>query len=207
MKRKISLLFDLDGTLWDTSITTFEAAKTILHDDIISMETIKKSMGKTKDENAKLYFPNLNKEEAFVLLDEISKENRRLIENGEAYIYPNVENTLNTLSKDYDLFIISNSSSNEYVNLISRYIKVPFKEKLAAGSINMDKENAIKHIIKKYNIERAIYIGDTIIDKLSAENNNIPFVYASYGFGSVIDNGYIINSIDDIIELISSFIK
>ena len=37
--------------------------------------------------------------------------------------------------------------------------------------------------MKRNDIKRAIYVGDTIKDKKAAEYANIPFVYASYGFG------------------------
>lgn len=200
--KKISLLFDLDGTLWDTSISTYEASKKVRE---VNLDIVKKGMGKTKEENAKLYFPDLDVSCGCQLIDEISLENVKLINDGNAKIYPGVIDTLKKLSKKYDLFIVSNSASSNYVNLILKYIDVHFVELVAAGEKGMNKEEAIGYILDKYQPDYAFYIGDTTIDRDSARANKLPFIFARYGFGDVDDYEYAINSIEDLTNIIDNF--
>ena len=43
-----------------------------------------------------------------------------------------------------------------------------------------------------------MYVGDTRIDLEAAYKNNIPFVYAKYGFGKSINTNYSINEINEL---------
>ena len=45
-------------------------------------------------------------------------------------------------------------------------------------------KDIINYYLQSLNIDNAIYIGDTYKDYLAAKDNNLPFVFASYGFGS-----------------------
>ena len=72
------IIFDLDGTLWDTIDATYKAANKISnkYDDIklITIDTVKSGMGLSSVENAKNYMPYLNESKALNYLKEISKE-------------------------------------------------------------------------------------------------------------------------------------
>ena len=57
----------------------------------------------------------------------------------------------------------------------------------------IDKE--IKKIIENNNIEKAVYVGDTIKDKEASTYAGIPFIYANYGFGDLTNEKYYINGI------------
>ena len=52
--------------------------------------------------------------------------------------------------------------------------------------------------MQRNNIKKAIYVGDTEGDREAAKKANIPFIYASYGFGEVSDYDYKIDSISDL---------
>ena len=51
------------------------------------------------------------------------------------------------------------------------------------------------------NLKKAIYVGDTQMDREAAKLADIPFVFASYGFGQVIDYDFIITELSDIVKL------
>ena len=38
-------------------------------------------------------------------------------------------------------------------------------------------------MIKRNNIDKAVYVGDTILDMQAADEAGIPFIHAAYGFG------------------------
>ena len=50
-------------------------------------------------------------------------------------------------------------------------------------------------------MKNPIYIGDTEGDMKAAKIADIPFVYAKYGFGSVLNYDYSINSFDELIGI------
>ena len=49
-------------------------------------------------------------------------------------------------------------------------------------------------------LKNTIYIGDTIVDKKTAENAGIKFIYASYGYGNLKNIKNKINKFDDILD-------
>ena len=197
----IGILFDLDGTLWNTIIPTHKAANDIAKDNNlkeITLDTIIDGMGKDKIYNAKNYYPEVDLNKALQLLDKSSIKNNYYIENKEASIYPNVEETLQKLSNKYNLYIVSNCFDNNYINNFKSYLNVDFKDSIAAGSLNINKAEAIKLIINNNNIDTAIYVGDTKLDYDSATEANIPFIYCTYGFGAIDNCKYSINNIKEL---------
>lgn len=206
----IGILFDLDGTLWNTIIPTHKAANDIAKDNNlkeITLDTIIDGMGKDKIYNAKNYYPEVDLNKALELLDQSSQKCTEYLKNKEAIIYENIEKTLQTLSKKHDLYIVSNSFDNDYINTFKSYLDVNFKDFIAAGALNINKAEAIKLIIKRNNIDKAIYVGDTKLDYDSSKEANIPFIYAKYGFGNIDKYEYSINDIKDLISVIPSIYK
>ena len=207
---KIGIIFDLDGTLWDTIIPTHKAANEIAKDNNlkeVSKETIINGMGKDKNYNATNYYPEVDLDTALELIDQSSVRNTYHLKNKEAIIYPDVEKTLQELSKKYELYIASNCFDNDYILTFKSYLNVNFKEFIAAGSLNLNKAEAIKLLIEKNKLAKAIYVGDTQLDYESANEANIPFIYCTYGFGNIDNYKYSINSITELDEMINTIIK
>ena len=77
------IIFDLDGTLWDTIDATYQATMNITskRNDInkISKKTVKTGMGLSFEENVEHYMPNLEKEKSVEILRQINKETIKLI--------------------------------------------------------------------------------------------------------------------------------
>lgn len=77
-----------------------------------------------------------------------------------------------------------------------------FRDYESNGRTKLSNGENIKLIIERNNIKSAIYVGDTISDKKAADYANIPFIYASYGFGNVEQYDYKIDSISEIVSVI-----
>ena len=60
-------------------------------------------------------------------------------------------------------------------------------------------------VIERNNITKAFYVGDTILDFEAAQKANIPFVFATYGFGKVQNPDYIIEKPKDLINIANEF--
>ena len=142
-------------------------------------------------------------------MDEIAILNINSLKISGGNIYDGVKDTLELLSKKYDLYIVSNTANYEYIDafLDGNNVRRYFKDYIAASSINLSKSDAIKKIIDENKIECAIYVGDTIYDQEASIDASIPFIWAKYGFGRNICAEYSINSFSEIINVIENVIK
>lgn len=77
------------------------------------------------------------------------------------------------------------------------------KDHLCYGDTGLHKGETIKLLMKKNNIDEAIYVGDTQGDFEACEMANIPMIFASYGFGKVENPAYTINDIKELPSLMA----
>ena len=203
---KKGIIFDLDGTLWDTSAQIIPAWNTVLlrhNQNAITADEMVNYIGKTLEDISKLMFPNLPFDKAMAILDECCREEQNYLRQHGGTLYPNLEATLQSLKEQFSLYIVSNCHS-EYLNsfFIAHNLKDYFEDYETHGNTGLFKAENIKLVVKRNNLEKAIYVGDTELDKLSAESADIPFIYASYGFGKVNSADHEIKQFSDLIRII-----
>ena len=108
-----SILFDLDGVLWDTIESCVKVLAEVKnkHKEItrdITAEEVRRCMGLPFEQIVEIYYGYIEKEKAVLLAQEAFRNNiQNLLENG-GIPYPNLENTIRGLSKRYKLCIVSN---------------------------------------------------------------------------------------------------
>lgn len=201
------IIFDLDGTLWDTTMNTYKAANIIasLYDEVkeISLDIIKKGMGLGEKENAKNYMPYLNEDKAVYYLNEIIKKNIETMDEDGAILYDGVYDTIVNLSKKYKLGIITNNK-DEYVDTFFKIsgLKDYFVDYMGAATYGITKGEAIKKMIDRNNEPNSFYVGDIEKDMISTEEAGINFIHARYGFEPELDSQYYIDDIRDLEELL-----
>jgi phosphoglycolate phosphatase len=61
--------------------------------------------------------------------------------------------------------------------------------------------------MKRNNLKDVVYIGDTLGDFLACQEVNVPFIYASYGFGKVTEARWKIDNPSELITTINHIIK
>lgn len=66
----------------------------------------------------------------------------------------------------------------------------------------MAKSRAIKTMMDKHGLDKAIYIGDTLKDKTAAQDAGVPFIQARYGYGEKLDTKYYINSLNELMDIV-----
>lgn len=187
-----SIIFDLDGTLWDATYSILEVWNNILENKykelnrVITIDEIQGVMGLTSEEIAKRLIPNINEEESLRIFYECAEEECNYLRIHGGKLYDGIEEVLRTLSKKYKLFIVSNCQEG----YIEAFLEAHKLEKYFIDFENyertgLSKAKNIKLIIERNNLKSPIYVGDTQGDYNSTKECDIQFVYAKYGFGEV----------------------
>ena len=118
---KKGIIFDMDGTLWDSAANVAESWNLAIKQDgsvdkKLTEQDIQGVMGKTMDVIADILFPELEKEARMKLLDQCcSMENDYLREHG-GVLYPKLGETLSALKEKYHLTnILVTDFNREYL--------------------------------------------------------------------------------------------
>ena len=190
-----SLIFDIDGTLWDSRSIIVEGYNQVLtaagHEDLcVTAEDLKRLFGKTMKEIADIMLTTLPEEERYPLMEKcIDTGDARLLDDPCDIGYPGVKETLEELHKRYRLFIVSNSQLGYPETTMEKLgITHLFQGHLCFGNTGTDKGTTIRILMEQHGIENAVYIGDTQGDYEAAVKAGLPFVWATFGFG--VPDGY-----------------
>lgn len=196
-----AIIFDLDGTLWDTTKeVAFVWSKIAKKYNLeIKNSQIRDIMGLTKSEIIKYFFYD-DYEKGNKFITECQYEENKYLSEFGGNIYKNTTETLKKLYENYELFIVSNCQSGYIEAFLKHYnLEKYIKDYECSGNTGKDKKDNIKIVMQRNNIVDAVYIGDTQKDCDSSISNNIPFIWAKYGFGK---NSCYDCYIEDIAELI-----
>lgn len=185
-----SLIFDMDGTLWDSTDSYVKcwnhALKKLGYSDIITRPILESVMGLDEKKLLAVIFPHYNTAQQTEIINEIKIAQDELLEQLGGTLYEGVREGLAALKPNYRIFILSNCFSNTVYQFLrftglGQYIEghICYGENPVPKADNMD------FLKKNYNLQNPIYIGDTNGDRTQAEQANIPFVYMTYGFDKV----------------------
>ena len=204
-KKEGILLFDLDGTLWDSSQEVADSWNVILREQLPEIKTLTKEdimsvMGKTMEEIAQTVLAGYQGDNARQVFKNCEiYENEYLTEHG-AVLFPKVRETLENLRKaGYDMAVVSNCQTG-YINAFYTSMKMSdlFCDMEEWGNTGKTKAENIRLVMERNHYSKAVYIGDTIKDERAAKDALIPFIHAAYGFGTAQDPDAVIYSIDEL---------
>lgn len=202
-----AIIFDLDGTLWNTVDSCLKATSFVKeeHSDItrdVTKEQIESAMGKTSDEIVNIYYGYLPREKGEEYANEAFNKNvDNLLKEGGT-LYPNTRDTIIKLSKKYKLYIVSNCVKGYIESFLNTSgLKDYFSDYESYGNTLLSKGENIKLVIERNHLKNPIYVGDTKGDMEASNYAGIPFVYAAYGFGKVEVFDYKINDISELLNL------
>jgi len=203
-----SLIFDIDGTLWDSRALVAEGYNIQLKEEglehlSVNSEIFLTLFGKVMTEIADVIFASVPVPERYALMERcMDTENRYLYENECSIGYPRVKETVAELAKKYRLFIVSNSQCG-YPELcmdklgLTTYIQ----GLLRSGDTGTSKGKTIRKLMELHNIENCAYIGDTQGDYEATVEAEVPFVWAAYGFGTPEGYAEKIDTFEDLLSL------
>ena len=150
-------------------------------------------------------FPQEQEPVRNALMDELCTfENGYLAERG-GILYPQLAETLYTLSKKYPLYIVSNCQDGYIESFLTAHLMSDFfKDTECWGRTFLSKSESNKILIERNNLKNPVYVGDTAGDAKSAKDAGIDFIYAEYGFGDVSKDSYVakIESFAELAEIL-----
>ena len=209
--KKYGILFDLDGTLWDSSEAVIAAWNEVIdrQPDFHKKGTIEDMMslmGKTMTEIAYEFFDTVPKERAIELMELCTDHENEYLRSHGGVLMPGLIETLEELSKKYFLAIVSNCQQGYIEAFLAYYgLEKYFDDHEDFGTTQKPKSDNIALVMERNNLEKTLYVGDIQGDCDSAVKAGATFVHASYGYGKVPSAEYRIGSFPELMDVADSY--
>ena len=203
-----SLIFDIDGTLWDSRALVAEGYNIQLRSEgldhlCVTAEDFLPLFGKVMTEIADVIFTSIPLPERYALMDRcMATENEYLHQNPCRIGYAGIKETMAALAKNHRLFIVSNSQCG-YPELCMEKLGLTdyISGHLCFGDTGTEKGETIRRLMDRHGITDACYIGDTQGDCDAADQAGIPFIFAAYGFSNPSHYAAKIEKFEDLLGL------
>lgn len=208
---KKGIIFDLDGTLWDSIDHVVMSWNEILlregYNNQITRDELISHVGKPMDVIMAELAPDVPPDERERLMEIcVAHENEYVAANG-GFLYPGLEDALIELREKYNLYIVSNCQDG-YIEAFYAYHGLGgyFSDHECWGVTGKPKGENIRMVIERNHLDKAIYVGDTSGDETASRKAAISFVLASYGFGEAKSPDAVISSPGDLPRIVGRFL-
>ncbi len=201
------LIFDVDGTLWDSTPIVEKAWNQAISDQgiknvSVTAAQLKGLFGLPMKDIIDRIMPEESEEVKTKFMPFCFSYEHEFLEREPGILYPNLEKTLAALSEKYPLFIVSNCQAG-YIELFLRKtgFEKYFKDYTCPGDTGLLKADNITLIAKRNQVKCPVYIGDTQMDADASKKAGVPIVFAAYGFGNVQQPDYLVQCPMDLLKL------
>lgn len=186
------LLFDLDGTLWDSVDAICISWRRVLERrapelaGLMTRENVTSCMGMLLPDIVKKVLPDLPPEQVQPVLKELLEEENAYVAVHGGVLYPQVPETLELLARDYPLCIVSNCQAGYIEAFFQAHgLEQYFTDYENPGRTGKAKADNIALVVERNGMKHPLYIGDTQGDYNAASAAGVPFLHAAYGFGAI----------------------
>lgn len=179
------VVFDLDGTLNQTSLYAVPAHKKAMEEfgvTGVTDEMVMKNFGARPVDYVKFYLPDADEQTQKAYLETAGRYENELIQSyhGE---FEGTSRMLQKLKADGYKTAICSNSSVRYITMVldilqlSQYID--YIQPLIPGKI---KDDTLQNLLREQQPDKAVMVGDRIYDWNAAKANRIPFIGCGYGY-------------------------
>jgi len=201
------ILFDVDGTIWDSTGVVTEAWNKALadtgHGDIqVTSDRLKGLFGLPMMDIIKDILPNADIDELKQFETVCYKYEENFIKEKAGSVYGNIGEVIKKLADKYKVFIVSNCQSG-YIELVIDHLGLEeyITDHVCPGDSGLLKAENILLMCEKHNLKKPVYVGDTQMDANACEKAGVPMVFASYGFGEVEKCAAVINEPNELLNI------
>ena len=208
---KPMLLFDLDGTLWDSAANVAESWNIVFSREDPSLPKLTKDdihsvMGLTMRDIQDRLQPSLSEERRAAVFGECCTYEVEYLREHGGEPYPDLRSVMEALkSRGYTLGIVSNCQCGYIDAFLSsvgvRDLFLDYEEWERTGLV---KGENIRLVMRRNGFDRAIYIGDTVKDYEAAVLAGVPFIHAAYGFGNVPSPDAVIRTLAELPDVVEN---
>lgn len=202
------IILDVDGTLWDsTPIVAGAWTRAVqeggVKDQIVTADELKSLFGRTMDVIADCLLPQLSPQERYAVMDVCCRYEHEALQKDPCKIcYPGVVETIQALSRQVKVFIVSNCQSGYIELFLEKTGLAPYvTDTECFGDTGMKKAENIRLVVERNGLRRPVYVGDTKGDEEAAHAVGVPFVHAAYGFGKAVQPEAVIHAFPELREL------
>ncbi|MGN6638611.1 MAG: HAD family hydrolase [Mucilaginibacter sp.] len=204
-----SIIFDMDGTLWD-AVDTYTASWNIVFEQLnidirVPRDKLASMVGWEGKKVHEAIMPDFDEEKRQDIYAKVNELRKELLPRNGGVLYPGVKEGLKQLASKYQLFIVSNCAKG-IIRLFIDWagINEHIIDEIAYGTNYMPKHYNIKQLIERHSLKSPVYVGDTEGDGEQSRLAGIPFVFVSYGFGATDDHDLRFDSFSDFTEYFMS---
>lgn len=217
-----NIIFDVDGTLWDSAKEVAESWTEILkkHDETkevtVTREDMYRYMGHTMRDIGLMMLPEIEDTIRKKIMDECMVYEDEYLKEHSGEFYEGLFETVFTLRQmGISLFIVSNCQEGYIETLIEDggfSLEKAYGEKYSDddgidifdftdiecyGHTGFEKAENIKLLIEKNNLikDETVYFGDTEMDEKASNTAGISFIHAAYGFGKAVNPIFTVSDI------------
>ncbi len=214
MSGKPMLIFDLDGTLWDSAANVAVAWNIIFRRENSSLPDLTKDdihsvMGMTMKEIENMLHPGAALERRSEIFDECCRYEVEYLREHGGEPYPLLRETMEELiARGYTLAIVSNCQCG-YIDAFISSIGVGdlFADYEEWERTGLPKGENIRLVMERNGYTKGVYIGDTAKDQEATIQAGLPFIHAAYGFGKAENPDGVINALSELPSVISQLAK
>ena len=209
---KKGLIFDMDGTLWDSSenvaASWTEELRELGYDKTVTQTDIMGVMGLTMDKLADIIFSEYPKELRVELLDKCGDNEISYLREHGGVLYPELEETFVRLKKKYHLYIVSNCQKGYIEAFLDYYGFWKYFDDIECyGNNLLEKGDNIALIAGRNGLDKAYYVGDIQGDYDATMKAGLDFIHAAYGFGTITQTVPELEKFSDLPELLKTIDK
>ena len=209
---KKGLIFDMDGTLWDSSenvaASWTEELRELGYDKTVTQTDIMGVMGLTMDKLADIIFSEYPKELRMELLDKCGDNEISYLREHGGVLYPELEETFVRLKKKYHLYIVSNCQKGYIEAFLDYYGFWKYFDDIECyGNNLLEKGDNIALIAGRNGLDKAYYVGDIQGDYDATMKAGLDFIHAAYGFGTITQTVPELEKFSDLPELLKTIDK
>ena len=200
------IIFDIDGTIWDSTgrveMAWNKALAELGYERRTDAAELKGLFGLPMYDIFNALVPGISRDKIDEFDKLCSKYEFEYLEEEGGIVYEGVNETMEKLSKNHKIAIVSNCQSG-YIELVMRKTGIePFiSVHYCPGDTGLLKADNIKLTAKELGLKNPVYVGDIEKDEIASREAGVKFIHAAYGFGTAVNPDYTINTFSELLDI------